>query len=148
MALGRQEAVQEALLIGWHEVPVAPGHVFYDRLNGLLDEAGFDLEVEALCTAHYASGVGRPKGSAERGGGGSEVWLRFVVNRETTTTQTPALATRAPATNAQAQALLTVTDALTSSVRGQSGKLAAQHRLFLVFDELLDTLGDGGAKFR
>ena len=60
MALGRQEAVQEELLIGWHEVPVAPGHVFYDRLNGLLDEAGFDLEVEALCTAHYASGVGRP----------------------------------------------------------------------------------------
>jgi transposase len=60
MALGRQEAVQEALLIGWHEMPVAPGHVFYDRLNGLLDEAGFDLEVEALCTAHYASGVGRP----------------------------------------------------------------------------------------
>ena len=25
MALGRQEAVQEALLIGWHEVPTAPG---------------------------------------------------------------------------------------------------------------------------
>ena len=60
MALGRQEAVQDALLIGWHEMPVAPGHVFYDRLNGLLDEAGFDLEVEALCAAHYASGVGRP----------------------------------------------------------------------------------------
>ena len=27
---------------------------------GALDEAGFDREVEALCTAHYASGVGRP----------------------------------------------------------------------------------------
>ena len=26
---------------------------------GALDEAGFDREVEALCTAHYASGVGR-----------------------------------------------------------------------------------------
>jgi transposase len=60
MALGRQGAVQRELLIGWHEVPVAPGHVFYDRLNGLLDEAGFDREVEALCVAHYASGVGRP----------------------------------------------------------------------------------------
>ena len=33
MALGRQGAVQRELLIGWHEVPVAPGHVFYDRLN-------------------------------------------------------------------------------------------------------------------
>jgi transposase len=60
MALGRQGAVQEGLLIGWHERPMAPGHVFYDRLNGLLDAAGFDAEVEALCAAHYASGVGRP----------------------------------------------------------------------------------------
>ena len=58
--LGRQEAVQRELLIGWHEMPSAPGHVFYDRLNGLLDEAGFDREVEALCAAHYASGIGRP----------------------------------------------------------------------------------------
>ena len=60
MALGRQGLVQDALLIGWHEVPVAPGHVFYDRLNGVLDEAGFDREVEGVCERHYASGVGRP----------------------------------------------------------------------------------------
>ena len=60
MALGRQGAVQEALLIGWHEMPSAPGHVFYDRLNAVLDEAGFDREVEALCAPHYASGAGRP----------------------------------------------------------------------------------------
>jgi transposase len=60
MALGRQGAVQEALLIGWHEVPSAPGHVFYDRLNAVLDEAGFDCEVEALCAPHYAVGAGRP----------------------------------------------------------------------------------------
>jgi transposase len=60
MALGRQEAVQDALLIGWHEMPRAPGHVFYDRLNAVLDEAGFDRAVEALCRPHYAYGVGRP----------------------------------------------------------------------------------------
>jgi transposase len=60
MALGRQGAVQRELLIGWHEMPVAPGHVFYDRLNGVLDAAWFDREVEALCATHYASGVGRP----------------------------------------------------------------------------------------
>ena len=60
MALGRQGAVQEALLIGWHEMPVAPGHIFYDRLNAVLDDAGFEREVEGLCAAHYASGVGRP----------------------------------------------------------------------------------------
>jgi transposase len=60
MALGRQGAVQEALLIGWREVPSAPGHVFYDRLNAVLDQARFDRQVEDLCAPHYASGVGRP----------------------------------------------------------------------------------------
>ena len=60
MALRRQGAVQEALLIGWHEMPSAPGHVFYDRLNALLGEAGFDGKVEGLCAAHYAAGMGRP----------------------------------------------------------------------------------------
>jgi transposase len=60
MALGRQRAVQDGLLIGWREMPAAPGHVFYDRLNAVLEEAGFDREVEGLCAAHYASGIGRP----------------------------------------------------------------------------------------
>lgn len=60
MALGRQGAVQDALLIGWHEVPSAPGHVFYDRLNTVLEQAGFDGKAEDLCAAHYAVGVGRP----------------------------------------------------------------------------------------
>jgi transposase len=60
MALGRQGTVQDALLIGWHEVPSAPGHVFYDRLNELLDGTGFDREVEALCAPHYAVKTGRP----------------------------------------------------------------------------------------
>jgi hypothetical protein len=59
-ARARQEAVQRELLIGWHEMPSAPGHVFYDRLNGILDEAAFDREIETLCVAHYAAGVGRP----------------------------------------------------------------------------------------
>ena len=60
MALGRQGAVQNELLVGWHEVPTAPGHVFYDRLNGVLAAAGFDRWVEARCEAHYATDVGRP----------------------------------------------------------------------------------------
>lgn len=66
MALGRQRAVQDALLIGRHEMPSAPEHVFYDRLNAVLDEAGFDREAEALCRPHYASGVGRPSIPPER----------------------------------------------------------------------------------
>jgi Transposase domain (DUF772) len=60
MALGRQGVVQRELLMGWHEVPRAPGHVFYDRLNAVLDDAGFDREVEDLCAAPSALGIGRP----------------------------------------------------------------------------------------
>ena len=60
MALGRQGAVQRELLIGWHEVPTAPGHVFYDRVNTVLNGAGFDRQVEALCASHYAAKAGRP----------------------------------------------------------------------------------------
>jgi transposase len=60
MALGRQGAVQGELLIGWHEVPTAPGHVFYDRMNAVLDGAGFDRQVETLCTPHYDAKTGRP----------------------------------------------------------------------------------------
>ncbi len=60
MALGRQGPVQTELLVGWHEAPSAPGHVFYDRLNAVLGEAGFDRKVEALCAPHYAAKAGRP----------------------------------------------------------------------------------------
>lgn len=36
-----------------------PGHVFYDKLNRLLSENGFDLFVEPLCQPYYKTG-GRP----------------------------------------------------------------------------------------
>ena len=36
------------------------GHPFYERLNRVLDEAGFDAFVEAQCASFYADGVGRP----------------------------------------------------------------------------------------
>jgi transposase len=52
--------VQRELLIGWHEMPTAPGHVFYDHLNAVLAQTGFDREVEALCQPHYANGIGPP----------------------------------------------------------------------------------------
>jgi transposase len=56
MALGRQGAVQEALLIGWQEMSSAPAHVFYDRLNVVLDQAGFDRQAEDLCAPYYVLG--------------------------------------------------------------------------------------------
>ena len=40
-------------------VPDAPRHVFYERLNRLLDESAFDEFVEDLCEPFYAD-RGRP----------------------------------------------------------------------------------------
>ena len=43
MAMGRQEERQGDLMMAWDEVPRSPGHVFYDELQKLLVEAGFDM---------------------------------------------------------------------------------------------------------
>ena len=39
---------------------MAPGHIFYVKLNQLLADADFDRWVEALCEPHYAARKGRP----------------------------------------------------------------------------------------
>ena len=60
MSMGRRPSEhQPDLWVATTELPRSPGHAFYDRLNQLLDEAGFDRHVEALCQPHYADGVGR-----------------------------------------------------------------------------------------
>ncbi len=60
MAMGRRPEQRQAdLWIATTDLPRSPGHVFYDKLNDLLAEAGFDHFVEALCQPHYADGVGR-----------------------------------------------------------------------------------------
>src|SRR3954451_22978195 len=60
MALGRQGERQADLMIGWAELPRSPGHAFYDRLQAVLIEAGFDRFAEGECAPHYASRRGRP----------------------------------------------------------------------------------------
>src|ERR687884_1554485 len=60
MALGRQGDRQAELLVTWAELPRSPGHVFYDRLQAELVDAGFDGFVEAQCAPYYAAGRGRP----------------------------------------------------------------------------------------
>ena len=60
MALGRQEDRQTDLMVGWAELPRSPGHAFYDRLQGVLLEAGFDGFAEGRCAPYYASKRGRP----------------------------------------------------------------------------------------
>ena len=41
------------------DLPKSAGHPFYERLNRVLDDAGFDAFVEQ-CASFYADGVGRP----------------------------------------------------------------------------------------
>ena len=60
MALGRQGDRQVDLMVSWAEMPRSPGHVFYDQLQEVLVDAGFDAFAEDLCEPYYAPGIGRP----------------------------------------------------------------------------------------
>jgi transposase len=60
MAMGRSEAVQDELMATWAEMARSPGHAFYDRLQDLLREAGFDAFVEEVCKPYYAPRMGAP----------------------------------------------------------------------------------------
>ncbi len=60
MAMGRSGVVQDDLMATWAEMPRSPGHAFYDRLQDLLSEAGFDAFVEEVCKPHYAPRMGAP----------------------------------------------------------------------------------------
>ena len=42
------------------ELPTAPGHPFYKRLNEVLDKGGFDLFCESNCAEFYHEKLGRP----------------------------------------------------------------------------------------
>ncbi len=60
MAMGRRKSQQETMWVAARQLPRSPGHVFYDKLNAVLEAGGFDRFVEDLCAAHYAQDVGRP----------------------------------------------------------------------------------------
>ena len=60
MGMGRRKAErQQELWVATSSLPVTPHHVFYERLNRLLAEAGFDEFVESLCRPHYSFNAGR-----------------------------------------------------------------------------------------
>jgi transposase len=60
MSMGRRPTEQQAeLWVTTADLPLSPGHVFYDKLNTLLAQAGFDRHLEELCQPHYADGIGR-----------------------------------------------------------------------------------------
>ena len=60
MAMRRETGIQDDLVATWAEMPRSPGHAFYDRLQALLKEAGFDAFVEDLCKPYYAPRMGAP----------------------------------------------------------------------------------------
>src|SRR3954447_13201232 len=63
MAMGkRRRETQESLFIATDRLPRAAGHPFYEKLNELLDEAGFDAWIEQRCRPCYAAdgSAGRP----------------------------------------------------------------------------------------
>jgi transposase len=61
MAMGtrKKRERQEDLWYGG-ELPTAPGHPFYKRLNEVLDQAGFDAFCESQCAGFYHQKLGRP----------------------------------------------------------------------------------------
>jgi transposase len=58
--MGRRPTEQQPeLWVPAADLPLSPGHVFYDKLNALLAEATFDPSIEKLCQPYYADGLGR-----------------------------------------------------------------------------------------
>ena len=65
MAMGkRREVRQETLFVATDRLPKSAGHPFYQRLNALLTEAGFDAWIEGRCRQYYEMDEtrGRPSG--------------------------------------------------------------------------------------
>ncbi len=60
MSKRSSEGKQDEIWIAHTELAVAPGHPFYERLNEVLERAGFDEFVEGLCARFYHARLGRP----------------------------------------------------------------------------------------
>jgi transposase len=61
MAMGRrQRHRQQTMWLATEQLPRTAGHVFYDRVNKILAEHGFDDFAEKACQQFYAETMGRP----------------------------------------------------------------------------------------
>ena len=58
--MGTRTIEQAPLWVATSDLPKAPSHPFYARLNALLDASGFDPFVEQQCHRFYAAVMGRP----------------------------------------------------------------------------------------
>ena len=60
MAMGRKRGVGQEDLFYASEAARSPGHPFYERLNRVLADGGFDAHCEAACAKFYHGKLGRP----------------------------------------------------------------------------------------
>ena len=62
MGMGRKKdrEQQQDLWVASSEIVTTPGHLFYERLNTVLNAEKFDQRVEAICRKYYKSRSGRP----------------------------------------------------------------------------------------
>jgi transposase len=62
MAMGKRKrgSHQPTIWIATSDLPRTAAHPFYERINRILDQAGFDAHVEKLCAPFYDATVGRP----------------------------------------------------------------------------------------
>jgi transposase len=60
MAMGTREMRQRQEQLWYGELPTAPGHPFYKRLEEVLDKAKFDRFCEKSCAGFYHRKLGRP----------------------------------------------------------------------------------------
>ena len=60
MSLSHRIPKELPAVIATADLAPAPAHPFYQRLNDVLQEAGFDRYVEDLCRPYYSAGTGRP----------------------------------------------------------------------------------------
>ena len=60
--MGKRPVARQAspMWVTTADLPTNAGHPFFERLNRVLEEAGFDAFVEGLCAAFYAARMGRP----------------------------------------------------------------------------------------
>ena len=60
MGTTRDDGSQQSMWVSAADLPRGGGHPFYERLNRILEAAGFDAFVEGLCARFYAAKMGRP----------------------------------------------------------------------------------------
>lgn len=52
MSMRRRRLQQSGRWVSTQDLPRSPGHVFYEKRNGVLERGGFDRFDEELCEPH------------------------------------------------------------------------------------------------